>query len=138
MVKHEVYTKETESIKKMRKDILGNKKLPSLIKEQTVKYFLVLSLDEIDLGYIEMSKIDPETYEVTSIAVKEQYRHQKVGTYLIKYGQVKLKTVGGRKMRGLIPPELIPFFRKNEFRFIDDEAILIDGMPYALMQKSFY
>ena len=137
-INHQVYTKENETIKKLRKEIFGETKLPTLINEATVRYYLVLFLDETPLGYIEMGKIDPETYEVTSIGVVEKYRLQKVGTYLIKYGQVKLKTVGGRKMRALVEPTLLPFFSKNNFRCIDDELNEIDNKFYVLTERKMY
>lgn len=137
-INHQVYTKENETIKKLRKEIFGETKLPTLINETTVRYYLVLFLDETPLGYIEMGKIDPETYEVTSIGVVEKYRLQKVGAYLIKYGQVKLKTVGGRKMRALVEPTLLPFFSKNNFRCIDDELNKIDNKFYILTERKMY
>jgi predicted GNAT family N-acyltransferase len=97
---------------------------------------LVLYLDDKPIGTARLVEVDPETYRVGRVAVLKEYRHQKVGTYLLKYLEVKVKTLGGRKMILGAQEDKVQFYMKNGYHLDPNgEAYLDEGHPHVMMEK---
>lgn len=86
-------------------------------------YVLDMEKDGYPLATGLLIKLDPETYEISSLLVNKRIRHQQVGTYAVKSMLIKIKTLGGRAAIVNSPLDLLPFFKKLGFREIDGEVI---------------
>lgn len=59
-------------------------------------WFLTIFLQKTPIGVGSFLEIDPETWEIISITVREDCRHKKVGSYTLKFIETKIKELGGR------------------------------------------
>jgi Predicted acyltransferase len=97
---------------------------------------LVLYLDKKPIGVARLVEIDPETYRLGRVAVVKEFRHQKVGTYLVKYMEVKVKTLGGRKIILGAQADKVGFYAKLGYRpDPNGEVYLDEGHPHVMMEK---
>lgn len=97
---------------------------------------LVLYLDGKPVGTARLLEIDPETYRIGRVAVLEEYRRQKIGSYLVKFLEVKAKTLGARKIILGAQADKTEFYKKLGYRMNPDgEAYLDEGHPHVMMEK---
>lgn len=97
---------------------------------------LVLYLDDEPLGTARIVKVDPETYKLGRVAVRKKYRGQKVGTYLIKFMEVKARTMGCRKLITDAQLDKMGFYESVGFKEDPNgEVFLEEGVPHMRMSK---
>jgi len=97
---------------------------------------LVLYLDKKPIGVARLVEVDPETYRLGRVAVIKEYRHHKVGTYLVKFMEVKVKTLGGRKVILGAQADKVGFYEKLGYRpNPNGEVYLDEGHPHIMMEK---
>ena len=58
---------------------------------------LVLYYNKKPIATGRLLEVDPETYRIGRVAVLPEYRNKKIGTYVLKFLEVKIKTLGGHK-----------------------------------------
>lgn len=76
-------------------------------------WFLTIFLQKTPIGVGSFLEIDPETWEIISITVREDCRHKKVGSYTLKFIETKIKELGGRWTIVFIPLQMKDFFSKK-------------------------
>lgn len=102
-------------------------------------WFLTIFLQKTPIGVGSFLEIDPETWEIISITVREDYRHKKVGSYTLKFMETKIKELGGRWTIVFIPLQMKDFFSKNGYHVSNNgEFIEKDGDIYLKMAKFLY
>ena len=102
-------------------------------------WFLTIFLQKTPIGVSSFLEIDPETWEIISITVREDCRHKKVGSYTLKFIETKIKELGGRWTIVFIPLQMKDFFSKNGYHVSNNgEFIEKDGDMYLKMAKFLY
>ena len=102
-------------------------------------WFLTILLQKTPIGVGSFLEIDPETWEIISITVREDCRHKKVGSYTLKFIETKIKELGGRWTIVFIPLQMKDFFSKNGYHVSNNgEFIEKDGDMYLKMAKFLY
>ncbi len=97
---------------------------------------LVLYLDAKPIATARFYPEDPETYHLGRVAVIKPYRGMKVGTYLLKFVETKVKTLGGRKIVLDSQLDKSGFYSKLGYKSPDGEVFLEEGYPHIRMEKS--
>ena len=98
---------------------------------------LVLYLDKEAMGTGRLIKIDPTTYAIGRVAVRKKFRHQKVGTYILKFLEKKAVTIGANKIELHAQVDKIPFYVKNGYHIVGDGEIYYEeGIPHQTMEKT--
>ena len=80
-------------------------------------------------------KIDPETYQIGRVAVKKEARGKKVGTYLMKFLETKIKELGGRKAIVHSQLDKKGFYEKCHYRPLDGNIDEEQGVPHIYLIK---
>lgn len=108
-------------------------------KNEKIPWHLIIYFRNIPIGVASFLEIDPETFEIYDIGVKEEFRHHKVGSYILKFIGTKVKDLGGRYLEIYSPIELKTFFMKNSFKDIDNgEVVFLHGSPYLKLSSFLY
>ncbi|MCI2110779.1 MAG: GNAT family N-acetyltransferase [Bacilli bacterium] len=98
---------------------------------------LVLYLDKKPIGTARLVEIDPETYRVGRVAVLPEYRHHKIGTYLLKFMQVKAKTLGARQLVLGAQLDKTAFYERLGYEKDPTGELFFDeGHPHIMMRKT--
>jgi predicted GNAT family N-acyltransferase len=99
-------------------------------------WHLVLYSDNIPMGTARLLEVDPETYRIGRVAVLSQYRHRKVGSYLVKFMETKARTLGARKVILGAQLDKAPFYQKLGYSpNAEGEVYLDEGHPHIMMEK---
>jgi predicted GNAT family N-acyltransferase len=97
---------------------------------------LVLYLDKVAIATARLFEVDPETYHVGRVCVLKPYRGKKVGSYLMKFIEVKARSLGARK---LILDSQLPregFYLALGYKEVGDGEVFLDeGQPHVHMEK---
>ncbi len=102
-------------------------------------WFLTIFLQKTPIGVSSFLEIDPETWEIISLTVKDSCRHKKVGTYTLKFMETKIKELGGRWAIVFVPYGMKEFFSKNGYHISNNgEFVEKDGGMYLKMAKFLY
>jgi predicted GNAT family N-acyltransferase len=98
---------------------------------------LVLYLDGTPIATGRIQEVDPETYRIGRVAVRKPYRGRKVGTYLVKFLEVKIKTLGGRKVVLHSQLEKKGFYETLGYK-VSGEGLIDyeEGHPHVMMEKA--
>lgn len=97
---------------------------------------LVLFHDEKPIATGRIQEVDPETYRVGRVAVLKEYRGKKIGSYLLKFLEVKIKSLGGRKAILAARYDKRDFYLKQGYKFADDgEVFYEEYCPHINMEK---
>lgn len=129
---------ETAEIKQEEKQVayLGR---DNFSPSENKPWFLTIFLQKAPIGVGSFLEIDPETWEIVSITVREDCRHKKVGSYTLKFMETKIKELGGRWTIVFIPLQMKDFFSKNGYHVSNNgEFIERDGDVYLKMAKFLY
>lgn len=97
---------------------------------------LVLYLNEAPIACGRITKIDPDTYQIGRIAVMKAYRGQKVGTYVLKFLENKIKQLGGRKAILHSQYDKADFYKKSGYVISTGEIEEEQGYPHIWMHKN--
>ena len=129
---------ETAEIKQEEKQVAYLAR-NSISPSENKPWFLTIFLQKAPIGVGSFLEIDPETWEIVSITVREDCRHKKVGTYTLKFMETKIKELGGRWAIVFIPLTMKDFFSKNSYHVSNNgEFIEKDGDMYLKMAKFLY
>jgi predicted GNAT family N-acyltransferase len=128
----------TDDAKKIRQEVFvdeqGFKDDVDEIDKTAVE--LVLYLDNLPIATARMYEVDPETYHVGRVCVRKPYRGHKIGSYLMKFIEVKAKSLGARK---LILDSQLPregFYLAIGYKTSGDGEVFIEeGQPHIHMEK---
>ena len=105
-------------------------------EEDQTAVHLVLYLDDKPIGTARLIEVDPETYRLGRVAVLAPYRHRKVGTYLVKFMEVKVNTLGGRKVILGAQADKVDFYKQCGYKpDPNGEVYLDEGHPHVMMEK---
>ncbi|MDY5441279.1 MAG: GNAT family N-acetyltransferase [Candidatus Enteromonas sp.] len=97
---------------------------------------LVLFLDETPIATGRIRALDPATYAVERIAVLPAFRGQKVGTYLLRFLETKIKTLGAYKARLNSQADKVGFYQKQGYQIQGDgEVFYEENCPHVAMEK---
>jgi len=97
---------------------------------------LVLYYNKLPIATGRLLEIDPETYRIGRVAVLKEYREKKIGTYVLKFLEVKIKTLGGRKAVLHAQLEKKGFYEKCGYQVCPEGEIDFDeGHPHIMMEK---
>ena len=97
---------------------------------------LVLFLDGFPVATGRIRALDPATYAVERVAVKREFRGKKVGTYLLRFLETKIRTLGGVKARLNAQTDKIAFYQKQGYRVLGDGEIFYEEhCPHIAMEK---
>ena len=103
---------------------------------EDTSWSLVLYLDEVPIGTGRTRAIDPSTFAIERIAVKSQYRGKKVGTYLIRFLETKIRTLGGIKARLNAQADKVEFYQKQGYSILGEgEVFFEEHCPHVAMEK---
>ncbi len=122
---------------------VGFKQREPFLPSERKPWFLIIYFKNIAIGVASFIESDPETWEITSIYVREQLRHQKIGSYMLKFMQTKIRDLGGRWAIIHIPFAMKDFVLRNGYHESNDgEIIEKSGGVYLktakfLCQKSY-
>lgn len=141
MIKPEFHFGITEDARKIRESVF--------IQEQGFKeefdekdascWHLVLYLDGVPISTGRILKVDPETYQISRIAVLPMFRHKKVGSYTVKFLMNKAISLGGRKCIACSQLDKRVFYEKIGFRVSGEGEIVYDeGCPHVWMERKLY
>ncbi len=99
-------------------------------------WHLVLYLDNVPIATGRLLEVDPETYRIGRVAVRQQFRHMKVGTYTVKFLCNKALSLGARKAILGAQLDKMPFYQGIGFRPCPDgEVYYEEGVPHLMMYK---
>ncbi len=89
------------------------------------------------IGVARFYDEDPETWHIGRVAVLKEYRHQKVGRYIMKFVETKIeKELGGRWAILQAQIEKKDFYLRCGYHPINDGEIIYDqGHPHIMMAK---
>jgi|LAHS01.1.fsa_nt_gb predicted GNAT family N-acyltransferase len=97
---------------------------------------LVLYYNKLPIATGRLLEIDPETYRIGRVAVLKEYRGKKIGTYVLKFLEVKIKTLGGHKAILHAQLEKKGFYEKCGYQVSPEGEIDYDeGHPHLMMEK---
>jgi predicted GNAT family N-acyltransferase len=96
---------------------------------------LVLYHNGIPMATGRILEIDPETYRIGRVAVLKEYRGKKIGSYVLKFLEVKIKTLGGHKAILHAQLDKKAFYEKNGYAVIDGTIDYDEGHPHVMMAK---
>lgn len=99
-------------------------------------WHLVLYHDSTPIAVGRIQEKDPETYQIERVAVKKEYRGHKIGSYLMKFLEGKIKEIGGRKAILLAQADKEGFYLKNGYRPVDGEIVYEENYPHVKMEKA--
>ena len=103
----------------------------------SLAWSLVLYLDGVPMGTGRLLRITPAKYAIGRVAVLKEYRHQKVGTYILRFLARKAYEVEAVEIELHAQVDKIPFYVKNGYRIQDDgEVYYEEGIPHRTMGKS--
>lgn len=98
---------------------------------------LVLYLDGVPMGTGRIYKIDPATYQVGRVAVLKPYRHQGVGTYIMKFLQRKAIELGANTLLLHAQVDKIGFYSSLGYVIDGDGEVFYDeNIPHVHMKKT--
>ena len=97
---------------------------------------LVVYLDHYPIATGRLIEMDPETYRIGRLAVRKGFRHQKVGSYTMKFLMSKARELGARKAIVHAQVDKREFYETLGFRPVDGEIYLEDGTPHITLLKS--
>ena len=97
---------------------------------------LVLKLDGLPIATGRLVKIDPATYQVGRVAVKKEYRGQRIGSYLLAFLSEKAKELGANALVAHAQLDKQNFYRRNGFEDFGEGAVDFDeGVPHIYLRK---
>lgn len=97
---------------------------------------LVLYFNNLPIATGRIKEVDPETYRVGRVAVLSEFRGKKVGTYVMKFLETKIRTLGGHHVILGAQADKVDFYRKAGYSLIEEEPVFYDeGHPHVMMQK---
>ena len=129
---------ETEEIKEVEKQVNYSAR-KSISFSENKPWFLAIYFGKTPIGVGSFLEIDPEAWEIVNLSVRGNCRHQKVGTYILKFMETKIKELGGRWSIAFIHLEMKDFFVKNNYHISNDgEFVEKDGDMYLKMAKFLY
>jgi predicted GNAT family N-acyltransferase len=97
---------------------------------------LVLYFNGLPIATGRILEIDPETYRIGRVAVLKEYRGKKIGTYVLKFLEVKIKTLGGHHAILHAQVEKKGFYEKCGYQVAGSGEIDYDeGHPHVMMEK---
>lgn len=100
---------------------------------------LVLYLDGTPIATGRLTKIDPATYQIGRIAVRKEYRHQKVGSYLMGFLCTKARELGAKTAIVHAQVDKRLFYERLGFREFGDGVVDEDeGVPHIYLAKSLF
>lgn len=138
MINFKFFHEENETVKEAEKS-LGFSNKDSFSFTEKHKWYLLIFYKDVVIGMASFIEVDPETWEIINLKVRDKLEHQKIGTYLLKFSETKIKELGGRWMICYIPLSLKPFFLKNHFHVSDNGEISEnDGVLLVKMAKFLY
>jgi predicted GNAT family N-acyltransferase len=105
-------------------------------QDEATCWNLVLYFNGTPISTGRLKEVDPETYQIQRIAVLPPYRHQKVGSYTVKFLITKARSLGARKVILGAQLDKIPFYKQLGFRpFPEGEVYFDEGHPHQMMYK---
>ncbi len=84
------------------------------------------------IGYMSISKVDDEIFELHNLAVLPEYRHQGLGGQLIEHAKETVKSLGGSKIKiGIIDESEIlkNWYISKGFNYIGNKKF--DHLPFT-------
>ena len=79
---------------------------------------------------------DPETFHLRRVSVLAEFRHHKIGSYLLRFAEAKIKELGGRKVICLVQEDKVSFYQRNGYLVAhDDEVVYEENVPHLWMEK---
>ena len=101
-------------------------------------WHLVLYYDKVPIATGRVYAEDPETYHIGRVAVKKDFRHQKIGSYLMKFLITKAREAGARRVILGAQLDKERFYKSLGFsRMIERDIYEEEGVPHIWMEKSF-
>jgi len=97
---------------------------------------LVLYLDDVPIATGRLTKIDPATYQIGRIAVREPYRHKQVGSYLMAFLCEKAREMGA--ITAIVHAQLDKrgfYNRLGFYEFAGGVVDLDEGVPHIYLSK---
>ncbi len=138
MINFYFYHEENDKVKEAENTIDFQNKEPFSLTEKH-KWYLLIYYKETVIGMASFIEVDPETWEIVSLKVRDRLEHQKIGTYLLKFSETKIKELGGRWVISYLPLSLKPFFSKNKYHVSNNgEIIEKDGLLLVKNAKFLY
>lgn len=99
-------------------------------------WHLVLFYNDYPIGCARFYSEDPETYHIGRVAVRKAFRNKKIGTYLLRFVETKIKELGGRW--ALVSSQLDKkgFYEKCGYHVAKEGEITFEeGCPHIDMAK---
>lgn len=97
---------------------------------------LVLYWNQKPIATASFFPEDPETFHLRRVAVLQAFRHQKVGSYLLRFAETKIKDLGGRKVTCFAQLDKVGFYEKNGYQATrDGEVTYEENVPHLRMEK---
>ena len=100
---------------------------------------LVLYLDDYPIATGRLIKVDPATYQIGRIAVRKQFRHKQVGSYLMTFLCEKARTMGAKT--AIVHAQLDKRDFYNRLGFYEYAGGVIDedeGVPHIYLAKDLW
>ena len=100
---------------------------------------LVLYLDGTPIATGRLIKVDPATYQIGRIAVRKEFRHKQIGSYLMAFLCEKARTMGATT--AIVHAQLDKRDFYNRLGFYEYSGGVIDedeGVPHIYLAKDLY
>lgn len=95
----------------------------------------VLYFDSVPIATARLVEIDPETYHLGRVCVIKEMRMKKIGTYLVRFMEVKARSLGARKILLSSQLDKAPFYSSIGYKELTGEVYLDQGYPHVDMGK---
>lgn len=116
---------------------VGFKERKPFLPSERTPWYLIIYYQNIPIGVASFIESDPETWEITSIYVLEKLKKQKIGSYLLKFMQTKIRDLGGRWAIIYSPLALKSFFLKNGYHVSNNGEIIENNGDILLKMAKF-
>ncbi len=118
-------------------NLVSFKEKEPLLPSERTPWYLIIYYQNIAIGVASFIESDPETWEITSICVKDKLRGKKIGTYLLKFMQTKIRDLGGRWTIVFVSIGMKNFFVKNGFHESNNGELIENNGDMLLKMAKF-
>lgn len=97
---------------------------------------LVLYFDQIPVGTGRLVRLDPQTGRIGRVAVRKEFRHKKIGSYVLAFLERKALEIGITQIELHAQTDKLPFYQKAGYHILTGEIFYDENMPHVAMGKA--
>ena len=96
---------------------------------------LVLYMDGLPIGTGRLIRLSPVLGQIGRVAVKKEFRHRQVGTYILRFLERKAQEIGILRLEIHAQCDKIGFYQKCGYLLEEGDVFMDEGIPHRHMSK---